>query len=267
MECVSVIIPAYNHARYLEEALASVLSSRNVIVEVIVVDDGSVDNTEEVSKRFKDVLYIKQANQGAHAAINKGISLARYGNIAILNDDDLFSPMYLDEALDFLTSTGADLVASEPQLIGYGEKLSDLIHHQKVSKDTLIERGSILSLLRINWFVSSSGLVFKKDVFSEIGGFRDLKMTHDLDFVLRAVFEKNLTLASKSGSPWYYRCHGANSSSSISAVQVTEELLKILEMPVRKLRQGNINSSLILFLLGHGLSDAQKKLLIEFQLD
>src|SRR5262249_15626438 len=89
----SVILPAYNHAAYIEEAVRSVLAQTWPDVELIVVDDGSTDGTLERARELaaqypQRMRVIAQANQGAHVAINRGLAEARGDYLAILNSDD-----------------------------------------------------------------------------------------------------------------------------------------------------------------------------------
>ena len=89
---VSVIIPVYNGARYLRAALESVFAQTYRPFEVIVVDDGSTDDSGVIAQSFSDVRYIHQANQGVAAARNNGIEAARGEFLAFLDQDDLWSP-------------------------------------------------------------------------------------------------------------------------------------------------------------------------------
>lgn len=94
MKSVSVVIPAYNRAYSLREAVASVLAQTCPVLEVIVVDDGSTDDTREMlSRAFPSppLRYVHQRNSGAGAARNLGMSLARGEWIAFLDSDDLWS--------------------------------------------------------------------------------------------------------------------------------------------------------------------------------
>jgi glycosyltransferase involved in cell wall biosynthesis len=94
---VSVIIPTYNCARYLPEAIDSVLAQTYRDFEIIVVDDGSTDNTQEVLARYGDHMrVIRQSNQGSAAARNAGILPARGEFIAFLDADDLWLPHKLE---------------------------------------------------------------------------------------------------------------------------------------------------------------------------
>ncbi|MCX8089764.1 MAG: glycosyltransferase [Verrucomicrobiae bacterium] len=97
---VSVIIPAYNYAHYLPHAVASVLAQKDVPFELIVVDDGSTDNTPEVARALGECIrYIRQPNAGLAAARNTGIRNARHDYLAFLDADDLWRPEFLSRVM------------------------------------------------------------------------------------------------------------------------------------------------------------------------
>lgn len=99
--CVSVVIPAYNYARYLGEAIDSVLAQTYREFEIIVVDDGSTDETAEVARGYGErIRYIHQENAGLSAARNTGIRAARYSFVAFLDADDLWKPEFLKSAMN-----------------------------------------------------------------------------------------------------------------------------------------------------------------------
>src|SRR5436853_749734 len=87
---VSVIIPVYNCEQYLAEAIQSVLAQTHPTIELIVVDDGSTDNSAAVAKSFAVVRYVFQRQGGPGAARNRGISLARGSFLAFLDADDVW---------------------------------------------------------------------------------------------------------------------------------------------------------------------------------
>jgi len=109
MPQVSVIIPSYNHARYLPEAISSVLAQTFTDWEAIIVDDGSTDNTAEVVAQFTDprIRYIHQENRGLSGARNTGIRAAQGDYLAFLDADDEWEPTFLQRCLDALASNGA----------------------------------------------------------------------------------------------------------------------------------------------------------------
>lgn len=89
---VSVIIPVFNGELYLRAALESVFGQDHKPYEVIVVDDGSTDTTADIVSEFKDVIYLRQANQGVATARNKALDIARGEFIAFIDQDDLWTP-------------------------------------------------------------------------------------------------------------------------------------------------------------------------------
>jgi len=94
---VSVVIPTYNRARGVAAAVASALAQTYSPIEVIVVDDGSTDDTEAEIRRFgRQVVYVKQANGGVASARNKGLAEARGEFIALLDSDDVWHPWKIE---------------------------------------------------------------------------------------------------------------------------------------------------------------------------
>ncbi|MCS7351792.1 MAG: glycosyltransferase family A protein, partial [Anaerolineae bacterium] len=116
---VSVIIPCYNQGMFLAEAIQSIIDQDYSDKEIIVVDDGSTDNTRDVVLRFKDkIMYIRQDNKGVARARNIGIQASSGDYIAFLDADDVALPGRLKleaEILDQFPEVG--LVASDAYLI------------------------------------------------------------------------------------------------------------------------------------------------------
>ncbi|MFT7072319.1 MAG: glycosyltransferase involved in cell wall biosynthesis, partial [Patiriisocius sp.] len=100
----SVVIPVYNKALFLSKTITSVLKQTFEDFELVIVNDGSTDDSEQVIKKFDDprIVYLKQENQGVSAARNKGVLKAKTKYIALLDADDYWEPNYLEE-MDTLT--------------------------------------------------------------------------------------------------------------------------------------------------------------------
>jgi glycosyltransferase involved in cell wall biosynthesis len=88
----SVIIPVWNGARHLDATLASVFAQDHRPIEVIVVDDGSTDETPELCARWSEAIYLRQARQGVATARNAGLARARGDYLALQDADDLWAP-------------------------------------------------------------------------------------------------------------------------------------------------------------------------------
>ena len=99
---VSVIIPSYNCEPFLAEAIESVFAQTYRPKEVIVVDDGSTDQTAAIARSYKEVQYIYQANQGPAIARNNGIATARGDFIAFIDHDDMWLPNKLEVQIEYL---------------------------------------------------------------------------------------------------------------------------------------------------------------------
>lgn len=108
---VSIITPCYNGARYISETINSVLAQTYENWEMIIIDDGSVDNSAEIVAEFckisDKIRYVKQENAGSAAARNNGISLAEGQYIALLDADDLWEPEFLATQIEFMKEKNA----------------------------------------------------------------------------------------------------------------------------------------------------------------
>lgn len=93
---VSVILPVYNGERYVSQAIESVLSQTYIPTELIVIDDGSLDNSASIARSYKEVHFLRQRNQGVAVARNSGITAARGTLIAFIDQDDLWTPNKLN---------------------------------------------------------------------------------------------------------------------------------------------------------------------------
>ncbi|MEL6440749.1 MAG: glycosyltransferase [Cyanobacteria bacterium J06621_8] len=164
---VSVIIPAYNCDRYIVQAVESVLSQEQCSYELIVIDDGSTDQTEDLLKSYGDRLnYIKQENQGVAAARNHGIEVAQADFVAFLDADDYFLPGKLArQAQILLQRPDLGMIHSGWQRVDeQGHKLLD------VSPWEQIPELNLATWLR--WKpVLPSAMMFRREWLQYVGGF------------------------------------------------------------------------------------------------
>jgi glycosyltransferase involved in cell wall biosynthesis len=185
---VSVIIPAFNVALYISEALESVLAQTFKDYEVIVVNDGSSDTLEleRVLEPFREhIVYLKQNNRGAAAARNAGLYVARGEYVAFLDADDLWEPNFLTSQLDFIESNGqCDLVYANARLFG------DTPLSGRTYMETSPSKGEVTfeSLITARCNVITSGVVTRRQMILDVGLFDEhLLRAHDFDLWLRMV--------------------------------------------------------------------------------
>jgi tetratricopeptide (TPR) repeat protein len=179
---VSVIIPNYNHARYLGDAIRSVLNQDYRNFEIIVVDDGSTDNSCEVAEQFSDKInYVYQKNAGLSAARNAGMRIAKGSLIGVLDADDIYEPVFLDTLVDALKSDpDADGVYCGYQFVDQDNNLLPQIENRPVPSEELYD-----ALLDGNFFVPES-IFLRRYVYDDVGLFDEaLRACEDWDVWLR----------------------------------------------------------------------------------
>ncbi|WP_041598558.1 glycosyltransferase family 2 protein [Hahella chejuensis] len=230
MSLVSVVIPSYNHAHYIREAVESVLSQSYTNLELIVIDDGSSDASLDYLRSVDDPRYtlIEQENAGAHNAINKGLSLAKGDYLAILNSDDIFHRERLSECVERLQQ-GADLVATWIEIIDNKSKVLGVKEGWRNMLPWTIKKPDArligaddfkLNLLFSNFVSTTSNVVFSRKVYEAVGGMRNLRFAHDWDFLLRVALKFRCELLEKPLLK--YRIHSTNTISSNRAWMLFE---------------------------------------------
>jgi glycosyltransferase involved in cell wall biosynthesis len=198
MPKVSVIIPSYNHASFVEKAIQSVLNQTERDLELIIVDDGSTDGTHSILAKFSDPRYrvILQDHQGAHAALNRGLIEAKGAYLAILNSDDMYYPQRIERLVDFLENNWdvglvgsyIEVIDAKERTLGIKHGCQDLEPWPLPYRDRSFRSSSDLrgALLTENFFATTSNFVFRYELYEKIGGFIPLRYAHDWDFLLRA---------------------------------------------------------------------------------
>jgi glycosyltransferase involved in cell wall biosynthesis len=224
MPKVSVIIPTYNYARFIGQAIQSVLVQSYQDFEVIVVDDGSSDNTAEVVGGFgSQVRYLRQENRGANATRNAGIKAARGEFIAFLDADDLWMPEKL--ALQIRLSEAR----SEAGLIYGGMLLFDstsgaVIGYHPLSR---CHEGWVMRQLYMYQFVPSPTPLIRREVFERVGAFDEgVTGPDDWDMWLRIAARFQFALVAEPVA--LYRVH-ASVAGSKSVDQYAAEMITFFE--------------------------------------
>lgn len=211
---VSVVIPTFNRGPFVELAVESALAQTWQEVEVIVIDDGSTDDTAERLARFGDAIqYHHQENLGVQFARNRAVGLARGEFTAMLDSDDLWLPEKL--ALDLA------MFSAEPELaLVYGrmEVIDENGTRTGVRKPTDPPGGVVAEVL-VRGSGLSSTFIFRREVYDLVGGFDEaIARFTDLDFTLAVLRQHRIGVYDEPRA--LYRDHSGNLSKDIFGIRV-----------------------------------------------
>ena len=231
MATVAVVIPSYNHARYIATALESVVRQTFAPVRIVVVDDGSTDNSVEVVESVHDprIVLLRQENAGAHAALNRGVSEAGDVDfIAILNSDDLFEPARLEQCVAFLESRpGIDLVCTGLRMIdGEGNSLSrDNPKARRLAAVWADPARDPAAWLGVANFAKTTSNFVIRTAYARAHPFRAYRYVHDYFFAVQAAVEGKYAVIPEP--LLRYRTHGENTIKRDGAARVAHEILRM----------------------------------------
>jgi len=192
---VSVVIPIYNGMPYLKETVEGILNQTYQNFELILINDGSTDNSEEYIKSLTDrrIKYISQDNIGLCATLNKAFSLA-IGKYIIRNDqDDVSEPQRIEKQIKALKESSYDCVFTYITKISEEKEWSNL--------DKLVENKSVLRDFDpwVDGCMVNSTMMIKKDIFEQIGGYRQSYYpSDDWDLELRLVQKYSIGVIEES---------------------------------------------------------------------
>jgi glycosyltransferase involved in cell wall biosynthesis len=186
---ISIVIPAYNVAKYIGETLESVFAQTYEDYEVILVNDGSPD-TEEFERAIQPyierVRYLKQENRGASAARNTGVRAARGELVAFLDADDLWEPKYLEAQLLFMREFDCDLACADAMIFGVSADAGRSYMDSLMGDAPLTGHVTFLELVNADRSLITSGVLVRRDLVLEVGLFDEtLRNAQDFDLWLR----------------------------------------------------------------------------------
>lgn len=201
---VSVVITCYNQARFLSETIESVLTQTYPNFEIVIVDDGSTDNTEEVVARYPWLKYIRQQNRGVVAARTTGYRACEGDYLLFLDGDDRLLPHALE--------IGAGYLQAKPEL-GFVYGRLQLIDGQgNPTPNTYVpptEDDHYSALLQDNHIWMPAMVIYRRRVFEAVNGF-SAAADHSSDYDLYLRISRNYPVYRHNEVVAEYRMHGAN---------------------------------------------------------
>jgi len=172
---VSVIIPTYNYGQYIPEAIESILAQTYQNIEIIVVDDGSTDNTCEIVKKYPYIKYIRQEHKGLASALNTGVKHSKGKFFLALGADDKLHPTYIQRCLEEISKDDKiAFVWTATQEFGKSNRIRvpRILHHR-------------FSVLRGTGGQLGASLIRRK-AYEDVGGYDEsLEALEDWDFAIR----------------------------------------------------------------------------------
>jgi glycosyltransferase involved in cell wall biosynthesis len=183
----SVLIPTFNRAYIIGDAVRSALAQTFTDFEIVVVDDGSNDNTQEIVEQFQDdrIRYLRhEFNKGCSAACNTAVESARGEIVAFLDSDDLWRPEYLERQVNFLSShPGVDIVFTDmelqehdktfPSLMELMSSFPKLLRTKSAAVEYVISRREMYLCLLEEVPVKPTATAMKRTLFGKTSGFNE----------------------------------------------------------------------------------------------
>lgn len=200
---VTVVMPVYNHARYVVEAIESVRNQTYSKWRLIVIDDGSTDDTVTVLNRYlldvadPRIEFFQQANAGSHATLNRGLNMGFSQYLAVLNSDDRYASDRLEKLVsvgdlhhgEVFITTGVSLVDENGVAAGADHWWNGMYQGMVKRWSDLhgqCENPSVQTLMWGNFTVSTSNFFLSRTLWQALGPFKHLRYVPDWDLALRA---------------------------------------------------------------------------------
>lgn len=186
---ISVIIPTYNRDEFLEKAILSVVNQTYKNIEILVIDDGSIENyAEKICNNFQNCKYLYKKNGGLSSARNYGVQKAKGDFIAFLDDDDLFLPSKIQKQLDVLIENNdVDCVHSAAFVIDANDNQTGAIIGASKEKASKRSGNVFWNALGV-WVIKSPTPLFRKKVFDTLLFDETIMVGEDVDFYQRMFY-------------------------------------------------------------------------------
>ncbi|MBW4633499.1 MAG: glycosyltransferase [Iphinoe sp. HA4291-MV1] len=233
---VSVIIPCFNADRWIAEAIDSCFNQTYSNIEIIVIDDGSTDNSLEIIKKYeKKIILESLPHKGGNYARNRGFVISKGKYIQFLDADDYILPEKIERQVHFLEATGADIVYGDwrhKHHLPDGTSFLDKVEISGTQVD-------VVESLLANWWTAVASLLYRRTAIEKSGDWDEkLCAAQDRDFFL-SVAITDVKVVYQSGCYSIYRRYGNVTVSSSSTPIWIESHYAVLEKAEKKLKQMN----------------------------
>lgn len=222
---VSIIIPCYNHENYVLKTLSSVIADTYQAKEIVIIDDGSKDNSSNVIKNWIDnnksnnsIIFKTRPNKGLTATLNELIDLANGKYLVILASDDLLINNTIQERINILENSSSKLVLlSDAEVIDTDGKLiyeSMIENFHKKDKQKYYSEKELLSEVLFGFSISGAVIMVDKEIYNLIGKYPEDLKAEDFYFYIKSACLNKILFWDKKVSQ--YRIHNDNTSVGIN---------------------------------------------------
>jgi glycosyltransferase involved in cell wall biosynthesis len=213
-ELVSVVIPCYEQAQYLGEAIESVLDQTYPHLEVVVVDDGSTDNASRIASRYAGVRCVRQENRGVSEARNVGIRSSNGDFLVFLDADDRLFPNAVEDGVRTLDDRPecAAAIGTHVRTAHDGTQLNT--HDQPT-----VEDGQYAQMMRDNWAGFPARAIYRRSLFEHVRGF-DPDIDAASDFGFNLAVAREFPICSHAALVAEHREHGRNISANAATMLI-----------------------------------------------
>lgn len=238
MPLISILLPAYNASKYIKEAIDSVLQQTLADFELIIINDGSNDNTKEIILSYSDsrIVYVEnEINLKLIKTLNKGIDLAKGKYIARMDADDIALPNWLEIQYNFIITHDADVVSGH--LLYLSDNGKEIYHNEK--SKFFLQPKDIANIILFDNCLSHPGIFIKADILKKYKYNDTNKVIHFEDFDLwNRLCKDNIQIWNHTTPIILWRL----TPTSISHTYKTETITQINEYKKRNISQNyNIN--------------------------
>jgi alpha-1,3-rhamnosyltransferase len=214
---VSVVVPSYNHEKYVKETIESIINQTYKNIELIVIDDGSKDNSVKVIQELADkykFIFIHRPNKGLSATLNEGLRLAKGKYFCVCASDDIYLPNKIERQVEFMEAHPEYGMCHSNVKIMNGGKIIN--HKRRSSKETTFET------LLFNNNIFSVSTMIRKDVFDIVGLYDETLYIEDWDMWLR-ITNAGYKIGFINDYLAIYRKHDINSSRNFEKMELASE--------------------------------------------
>src|SRR4051812_47543003 len=245
---VSVIIPTYNRSMIVAEAIDSVLSQTYTNIELLVIDDGSTDDTMQVLRRYGDkVRVITQDNAGPAAARNRGIAAAQGELIAFLDSDDIWSRTKVERQVSLLLLAGTSVPCCLTNIrMQWNDREITSFDNSWLCPS--IEEGiwlNVADVLATRFVLFNQAVMIRRQVLDRVGFFdANLRLLEDSDLSLRLSLEGPWAFIREPLVTWRETASSCYQEAKKSACRTQGTLIRVLETNLSRLDDSNAHAKL-----------------------